>query len=243
MILTIRKENIDVIQTVQKILPKVLIKDLQENERICPVCHGLGMRIVDNIYGIKGDTSEAARHKMFPYKKQSLSFCGSCYNGVQELCEYCGKPFKQQDHHHCDCEGFKKAEEARRIKKWKEIVAKAREIQEADVTTMLYCEEWNQYYDTMVDFFDDYECNYNDEQIYTSPERLWVCSATKISLDADSIIESACDELHEDAKENCDGNALQKLLDGWCKEQSGTTTYHPCYKEYVMIDWSRYGNE
>lgn len=116
MILTIRKENIDVIQTVQKILPKVLIKDLQENERICPVCHGLGMRIVDNIYGIKGDTSEAARHKMFPYKHQSLSFCGSCYNGVQELCEYCGKPFKQQDYHHCDCKGFEKSEEEKRIK-------------------------------------------------------------------------------------------------------------------------------
>lgn len=33
---------------------------------------------------------------------------------------------------------------------------------------------------------------------------------------------------------------LQKLLDGWCKEQTGTATYYPCYKEYVKIDWSRY---
>ena len=47
----------------------------------------------------------------------------------------------------------------------------------------------------------------------------------EISLDADSIIESSCDELH---------------IDDWCKEQTGTTTYYPCYKEYVMIDWSRY---
>lgn len=243
MIPTIRKENIDVIKTVKKILPKVLIKDLQENERICPVCHGLGMRIKNNIYGIKGDTSKAARHKMFPYKHQSLSFCRSCYNGVQELCEFCGKPYKQPGYRHCDCKGFEESEEEKRIKKWEETIAKAKEIQETNVTTMLYCEELDYYYDTVADFFDDYKCNYDDEQTYTRPERLWVCSVAEISLDADSIIESACDELHEDAKENCDGNALQKLLDGWCKEQSGTTTYYPCYKEYVKIDWSRYGNE
>lgn len=239
----VRTENINVVETVQKMLPKVLIKDLLENERICPVCRGLGMRIVDNVYGIKGDTSKAARYKKFPYKHQSLSFCRSCFNGVQELCKFCGEPFKQPGYRHCDCEGFKKAEDKKRIKKWEETIAKAKEIQETNVTTMLYCEELDHYYDTVVDFFDDYECNYDDEQIYTRPDRLWICSVTEISLDADSIIESACDDLHEDAKESCDGNSLQKLLDGWCKKQSGTITYHPCYKEYVMIDWSKYGNE
>lgn len=29
-----------------------LIKDLIENEDICPTCHGLGMVIINNIYGI-----------------------------------------------------------------------------------------------------------------------------------------------------------------------------------------------
>lgn len=26
----------------------------------------------------------------------------------------------------------------------------------------------------------------------------------------------------------------------WCKEQTGATTYYPCFKQYVEIDWSKY---
>lgn len=96
MIQTIRRENVDVIETVKKMFPEALIKDLQENERICPVCHGLGIRIENNVYGIKGDTSEAVQREHFPYKHQALSFCQSCFNGVQKLCEFCGEPYKQR---------------------------------------------------------------------------------------------------------------------------------------------------
>lgn len=225
--------------SVKKIFPEYLIKNLQENERICPVCHGLGMRIVNNVYGIKGDTSEAGQHEHFPYKHQALSFCQSCYNGVQKLCPYCGKPY-ERGYYHCNCEGQKKADEEKRIKEWEERISKAKEVQESDVTTYLYCEEFDSYYSEVDDFFESYACNYNDEQSRKRPEILWVYSAAEISLDADSIVESVCDELHEDAYGNCDTNSLQKLLDDWCKEQSGTTTYYPCYKEYVKIDWSRY---
>lgn len=240
VIQTIRTENIDVIETIQKMLPKTLIKDLQENERICPVCHGLGMRVENNIYGIQGDTSESGRREHFPYKHQSLSFCQSCFNGVQELCEFCGKPYKQRGYRHCDCRGFKKDEEEKRIKKWEEKVSKAKEVRESDVTTYLYCEEFDTYYPEADDFFEDYEMKFSDKEIYTKPVRLWVCSETKISIDAGNVIENACDDLSEDASENCDYKSLQKLLDDWCKKQTGTTTYYPCYKEYVMIDWSKY---
>lgn len=237
-----KKVLVDIKNTVKKILPQYLVKDLQKNERICPVCYGLGMRIENNIYGIKDDTSEAGQREHFPYKHQALSFCRSCFNGIQELCEFCGKPFKQTGHRHCDCEGFKKAEEEKRIKKREETVAKAKEVQESDVSTKLYCEEWDEYYETVDDFLNDYVDLSGEEHIDNSkPMRLWVCSVSEISLDADSIIESACDELHEDAYEKCDGNALQELLDKWCKEQTGATTYYPCYKEYVKIDWSKYG--
>lgn len=136
--------------------------------------------------------------------------------------------------------GFKKAEEEKRIKKWEEKISKAKEVQESDVTTYLYCEEFDTYYPGVDDFFEEYEIEYSDEEVYTKPVRLWVCSETKISIDAGNVIENACDDLNEDASENCDYRSLQKLLDDWCKEQTGTTTYYPCYKEYVKIDWSRY---
>lgn len=45
------------------------------------------------------------------------------------------------------------------------------------------------------------------------------------------------------SKLNCDGNALQQLLNDGYKEQSVTTTYYSRYKEYVMIDWRRYDGQ
>lgn len=242
VIKTIRRENINIEETIQKIFPKVLIKDLQEHERICPDCHGLGMRIVNNVYGIKDDTSEAGQREHFPYKHQALSFCQSCYNGVQKLCPYCGKPY-ERGYYHCDCEGQKKSDEEKRIEKWEETVSKAKEVQESEVTTYLYCEEFDSYYSEVDDFFEEYEREYSDEEVYTKPELLWVCDVAEISIDAANVAESACSDLHEDACENCDKDSLQQLLDGWCNEQPGTTTYYPCHKEYVKIDWSRYRDE
>ena len=208
--------------------------------RICPVCNGLGMRIEDNIYGIKGDTSEVGRKYHFPYKHQALSFCQSCYNGVQTLCPYCGQPYKNQSYLHCDCEGQKEADAKERIRKLNEKVSNAVEVNEKDVDTMLYCEEFDEYYDTVDDFFDDYYCNYADKNTYDRPERLWVTSVEEISIDAANVIEDACINLHEDAYEQCDEGSLQKLLDDWCKKQTGTTTYYPCYKKYVVVDWSKF---
>ena len=108
---------------------------------------------------------------------------------------------------------------------------------------MLYCEEFNEYYDTVDDFFEDYCCNYSDEDIHNRPERLWVTSVEKIFIDAANVIEDACTNLHEDAYEQCDEGSLQELLDDWCKKQTGATTYYPCYKQYVVTDWSKYSDE
>ena len=192
---------------------------------------------------LRGDTSETGKKYHFPYKHQALSFCQSCYNGVQRLCPYCGQPYKNHAYMHCNCEGQKKADEEERIKKWNEKVSKAVAVDEKDIDTMLYCEEFGEYYSTVDDFFDDYASNYDDEEVYEKPERLWVTSVEKISVDADNLIENACEELHEEAIESIcidDKIRLQEFLDAWCEEQTGTTTYYPCYEKYVAIDWSRY---
>lgn len=234
-----RREEVNLHEAIQKSFPKILIKDLTEHERICPVCNGLGMIIGNNIYGIKGDKSEAAKREPFPYKHQALSFCGSCFNGVQRLCPYCGEPYKNQAYLHCDCEGQKKADEEERIKKWNDKVSKAVPVDEKDVNAMLYCEEFDEYYDTVDDFFDDYACNH-EEDGEERPVRLWVTSIEKIFIDASDVIENACSDLHEDAYEQCNIDGLQTLLDGWCEAQTGATTYYPCFKQYVEIDWSKY---
>ena len=61
-------------------------------------------------------------------------------------------------------------------------------------------------------------------------------------MDADSIIENACEELYEDARDNIsDEKELQEFLDKWCEKQTGTTTYYPCYKEYVRVQKEWFG--
>jgi hypothetical protein len=227
------REFVDTHKAVSKILPDVLIKDLADNERICPTCHGLGMIAVSNPYGIKGDTSPEARRSMFPYNHQALSFCPDCYNGVQSVCRYCGKPIKKGWIDKCDCEGYKAEQKLIEDRKWQETVLKAKRVDERDVTTMLYCKENDCYYDSVDDFIDEWMSEHPSEPM---PDMLWVTEEVKLSIDADSIIESACEELHEDASENCDAKSLQRLLDGWCKEQYGTTTYYPSFHEYVKVE-------
>ena len=108
--------SINVSEEIKNILPDTLEKDLQDHEELCPVCHGLGVAIDNNIFGIKGDTSEAAKKSMFPYNHQAIKFCPNCFNGVIRLCQYCGKQIRKGSIDSCDCEQYKAKEE-------KEIIA------------------------------------------------------------------------------------------------------------------------
>lgn len=110
---------------------------------------------------------------------------------------------------------------------------------------MLYCEENEEYYSTVDDFAEDFMYNYSElfDDLGIRPTRLWVTSEGKIHIDADEIVLDACSELGEDAEYVCDNDSLQKLLDDWCEEQTATTTYYPCYKEYVVVNWDKYIQE
>ena len=106
----IKHISLNVEEEIKRILPDTLEKDLTDNEEICPVCHGLGVKMWNNPYGIKGDTSEEAKRSMFPYKHQSLLPCPNCYNGVVNLCEYCGKQLPKGKTK-CDCKQQKEKDE------------------------------------------------------------------------------------------------------------------------------------
>jgi hypothetical protein len=73
------------------------------------------------------------------------------------------------------------------------------------------------------------DCGWNPAEL-----RIYGTDETQISLDADSIIGNACDELWEEAEEHCDRDGLQKLLNAWCEEQTGTKTYHPDFSIGVI---------
>ncbi|MHC1722521.1 MAG: hypothetical protein AB9836_04865 [Aminipila sp.] len=234
-------ESINVSEVIRNILPDTLEKDLQENERICPTCKGLGLSKEDNIYGLKDDPNPAVKGILFPYKHQSFKFCPDCYNGVQRLCQYCGRPLPNQAVFECDCEEFKKHEAEKKALKYKETIYKAERVEWDSVDTLLYCDENGEYYDS-----DDKDYireqllqGFIDEPREKTPKVLWVTEAIDLSVNAANICEDACNDLHEDAYDNCDVEGLQKLVDEWCEKQHGTKTYYPSYTQYVMIpeDW------
>ena len=233
--------SLNVTEEIKNILPGTLEKDLMDNEIICPACRGLGIVLANNVYGIKGDTSEVAKKSHFPYNHQAIKFCPNCYNGVIRLCEYCGKPLPR-GRLKCDCEQQRvKDKEEKRIK-YQETIEKAKEIDIKSASTYLYDEQTDHYFAEIEDFVDEYKDSTefeNDEEMRENlPEVLWVCSKSEISMDADWIIENACEELHEDARDNIsdkEEKELQEFLDKWCEKQTGTITYYPCYKEYVKV--------
>jgi hypothetical protein len=203
-----------------------LAKDLQDDEVICEHCHGTGLEIADNVYGIQGDTTYIGVR--FPYKHQSLTFCKHCYNGIQRKCPACGSLRGRCDRV-CSCgnSDAKQREERHKkdIERWenatKEPIAEAWEKYKA-----LYIDNADQYIfdpDELEYFLEDYEADVSSLRIYgTEVERM--------KIDADSVIENACDGLHEDAGDNCDSDSLQRLLNEWCAKQAGTETYWPDYK-------------
>lgn len=236
--------SINVSKEIRSILPETLEKDLCDNEDICPVCNGLGVVLDNNVYGIKGDTSEAAKKSMFPYNHQAIKCCSNCYNGVIHLCQYCGKQIQRGYIDKCDCEQYKAKEEEEKRMKYQEQISKAEEVNIKDIDSEMwfYDEQTDDYFydvDSFVDAYKDSDEYESDEEMMNNlPEVLWLTDPVDITMDADSIIESSCEELHENASENISGKdrkELQDILDEWCKKQTGTRTVYPNYKKYVRV--------
>ena len=85
-----------------------------------------------------------------------------------------------------------------------------------------------------IEELEDY-CKEND---IAMPKYVWGTTVSKISMDADSIIESACEELYEEAGEQIDdrdSKELQDMLDKWCEKQRGTDTYYVDYNVAILI--------
>lgn len=243
----IKHISLNVSEEIKYILPDTLEKDLQDNELICPICHGLGVVLDNHIYGIKCDTSETSKKSMFPYNHQAIKFCPRCYNGVIKLCEYCGNPLPKGTNR-CNCADYLKKEREEYKIKYHDTITKAKEINIKDITYYMYDERSEKYFSDEDEFVEYYwenyldgsgGCNHFDEYFeYEVPKVLWNCEEVKMTMDADSIIDDACEELHEDARDNIsyeDEKELQKFLNDWCAKQTGTTTYYPCYKEYVRV--------
>ena len=135
---------IDVMPYLKEIMGNGIIKDLQDNEVICPRCHGTGLAVRNNEYGLSGDPDKKAG--MFPYKHQSISACPDCYNGVLRVCPHCGKHLTRHDYQ-CNCTGAEAERRSKEFDKEQALFDKSTKLSYDDPKTkkmnMLYSESFS----------------------------------------------------------------------------------------------------
>lgn len=178
-----------------ELIGKKLIKDLHDNEEICPVCHGIGLRIEDNPYGLSDDPDKRAGQ--FPYKHQSIRFCPNCYNGVVRFCPDCGKQIPRC-RTLCDCDAVVQRRQQEEIRKEKERLEKAEKHEPnalGSLFTMAQSDFYSHnegYFSCWEDFFDSW--NEDREEFTGKPLYVWGTEEVEMSFDASSIVSNACED-------------------------------------------------
>lgn len=220
-----------------------LRKDLIENEEVCPNCKGLGLVVRDNSYGIEGE--RANNHlPAFPYKHQSMIFCPTCYNGVIRRCKWCGEIIPRGFFKH-NCEKQREIDMLEREKKEAEILKNAplATLEVLEKNKCFYSDSYSYnegYFFDWEDFFDNWYADHEEDE--TKPNFVWTTEEIKMKIDAADLIESATNDLYEDAFHDVsdeESNRLQKFLDEWCENCGvGKTYYQGKYK--VRIPWEEY---
>lgn len=226
---------------IQNLINVNLQKDLCDDEEICPHCHGTGLIVADNPYGLSNDPNKQIGH--FPYKHQAISFCPHCYNGIIHRCKLCGHTLPKGRLKH-DCEQQQKLDEIEYAKKQSEEYRKApiasQEIEEK--CDCLYSEEYpynNGYFSDWDEFFDAWASEHDTDD--EKPEYVWITEPVKMHISAQNIVESATDDLYEDAIEHIsseDIHKLQKYLNKWCDTCGVGLTYYESHKYKVKIPWN-----
>lgn len=193
---------------------KLTRPELQENERYCPACDGYGYVI--NGYG-------------------RVQPCPKCDWGKVYLCPHGNMTSNVNS---CSCaECIKDRYEKSKESQLK--IAKARPLKDVpeDEKMMFFSEYMGEYGDYFEDIEDlvDY-CLSNGKNI---PDYVWPTSKSTIGteLNANYIVEQACENLHENAMDfisNDDIKALDVKLQEWASGITGTDTYYQI--DYYRID-------
>lgn len=229
----LREETVDINFTGK------LVKHLSENEVICDTCGGLGLTITDNPFGIQGHKHSS--RVMFPFKNQDLTFCPSCFNGVRKKCEFCGILLTRGSTQ-CKCEGSKDKEFERYRQKEQEAWDKAEKIplkHALETYGMLYIKDYDEFVSTD-SFYEWLETKLDDNEDFDKTTlKIYGTTEHSLSIDASSVIEDACEELHEDAMDDISKekiSELQNFINKWCVEvEKGTITYYADERKGVII--------
>lgn len=231
--------TVDALGYLSEILKNGIVKDLQEHQKLCPVCKGTGLAIINQVYGFKNDPDKS---KHFPYSNQYIVSCQHCYTGVVNLCEQC-KSELPRSKTRCECDMAKSIRRREELTRENALLDKAIKLRSDDDIAknmdMYYSDSYpynDGYFSDFEEFIDCWNDSYESDEM--KPLYVWGTTSTSLTLSADSILENACDDLHEEAYERIEGRVeLQEFLDDWCAKQKDTTTYYYDTKYAIEIPW------
>lgn len=246
------RQKVDVSEGFAELLGKKLTKDLHDNEAICPKCHGTGMRLTDNPYGLSNDPDRRIGPGMFPYKHQSIIFCDNCYNGVVRICPDCGKQLPRSKLT-CNCAAANARKYEERRKKYQQTLDAAEKHEPNALGTTFqmcysdYLTSHNEgYFGDWEEFFENWEMCWGKDEPRERPQYVWGTDPLPLTLDAHNILESATEDLYEGAMDDIGDAgiaALQQLLNEWKAKYGCGDTYYQTNKHAVRIPWEQYDKE
>lgn len=206
---------------------------LEEGQRLCPECGG---RCIG--YG----RFHGGSMVMMPDADNAwLHVCDHCRDGVQRQCPLCQAWSAAPSF--CGCAGRHKAHMAQRL------AAEIAKFDTAQHMTIEYARAVGIEYvyfpgedgDQIVGIgdieeqADERRADWKDSR----PLFAWATRRQDLSLDADSIVEGACQDLHEDAYDSIGSEAfaeLQAFLTAWCaKHGDGCATYWPDHSRAIIL--------
>ncbi|WP_201319076.1 hypothetical protein [Paenibacillus sp. EPM92] len=231
--------HVDALAYLSGILKNGLTKDLQDHQIICPVCQGTGLALTEQRYGIKGDPDKRAA---FPYTSQYIVGCQNCFTGIVNLCRHCTAQLPRSKSQ-CDCEKSKAERAAEHSAKARAIFDKAIKVKADDEIAkgmgMYYFDSYpynEGYFSDFDEFFEWWEESHEPGE--ERPQYVWGTDCMGLILDADSILENATEDLHEEAFNRIEEkDELKAFLEAWCAKQQGTTTYYSTQKYAIEIPW------
>lgn len=200
--------------------PFVTEENLKSNESICTVCNGVG--------------------KLLKNEKWLID-CPHCYCGVNKKCENCGETIIRPDYR-CQNQSCIAELDRKRVQNIIEKAIKVKhDVLKVKEFKMMYSDfyKYNEgYFADWEDFFDYWYEYHKDEE---RPQYVFGTTEIKLSIDVDSILLDACDDLHEDAYDRLeDIGELQDFLNKWCEKQTGATSYCEDYTYAIEIPWELY---
>ena len=217
-----------------------LQKDLLDNEVLCEACHGTGIIITDNEYGL----SEDPDHKLgtFPYKKQTISFCKCCYNGVRKKCRLCGELIpRHMIRHNCEAQQRKDDEENAAKRKQRMDMAEVLPDDMAETMECFYSENYpyaEGYFLDWEDFFSAWVDNFEPDE--EKPEYVYATEKLEFAIDAYDMVTNHLENFYEDAYNNIKTEKMQELqryLEEWCATCGVGKSYVMDYRKKIRIPW------